>query len=161
MTLIKSLTRRLAAKKVFDTYKLKSFVKTSGKTGLHLLIPCTGIAFGDSRKIAEHICKLIHEEVPDITTTNVSVNSRGNKLYIDPNQNDYADRVAAAYCVRAYHSPTVSTPLEWKEVNSKLNPHDFTIKTIAKRLEKKGDLFKDILNEKTKVSNTKILKSFL
>ena len=134
----KVIDTALAAKKVFDTYKLKSFVKTSGETGLHLLIPCTGILIGASRKIAEHICKMIHEEVPDITTTNVSVNSRGNKLYIDLNQNDYADRVAAAYCVRAYHALTVSTPLDWKEVNSKLDPAAFTIKTIAKRLEKKG-----------------------
>ncbi len=150
-----------AAKKVFDKKKLISFVKTSGKTGLHLLLPCSGINFGESRKIAEKICEAIHKEVPDITTTNVSVNSRGNLLYIDPNQNDYADRVAAPYCVRAYHLPTVSTPLHWKEVNAKLNPHDFTLETMAERLTKKGDLFKDILNAKSRKSNSIILKQFI
>lgn len=119
------------------------------------------IVFGDSRKIAEKICTEIHELVPDITTTNVSVSSRGNRLYIDPNQNDYADRVAAAYCARAWHLPTVSTPLDWKEVTSKLSPSEFTIKTIPKRLEKKGHLFKDILDKKIRISNSNILKQFL
>jgi bifunctional non-homologous end joining protein LigD len=150
-----------AAKKVFDTHKIKSFVKTSGKTGLHLLLPCIDIPFGDSRKIAQHLCDNIHNIVPKITTTNVSVNSRANLLYLDPNQNDYADRMAAAYYVRAYHSPTVSIPLDWKEVNSKLNPGEFTIHNIAARLEKQGDLFKNILNEKVRSANSKILKRFL
>src|SRR5665213_2426211 len=155
----KVIRTALAAKKLFDKHKLKSFIKTSGKTGLHLLIPCVGISFGDSRKIAETLCLEIYKLVPQITTTNVSVNSRGNLLYIDPNQNDYADRVAAAYCVRAYHLPSVSTPLEWKEVNPKLNLFDFTIKTIPERLRKKGDLFKNILDEKVRMANSKILKS--
>lgn len=128
---------------------------------MHLLLPCDDISFGDSRKIAAAICSEIHDVVPKITRTNVSVSSRGNLLYIDSNQNDYADKVAAAYCVRAYHFPTVSTPLDWKEVNTKLNPSEFTIKTIAKRLEKKGDLFKNILNEKIRIANSKILKQFI
>ena len=157
----KVIDTALAAKKIFDKYKLKSFVKTSGKTGLHLLLPCNDIAFGDSRKIAEIICSEIHDLVPEFTTTNISVNSRDNKLYIDPNQNDYADRIAAPYCVRAYHLPTVSTPLEWKEINTKLNPADFNIESIGKRLEKKGDLFEDILNSKIQRTNSKILKNLL
>jgi bifunctional non-homologous end joining protein LigD len=151
----------IAARTVFDKYKLKSFVKTSGKTGLHLLLPCADIVFGDSRKIAEALCIEIHQLVPAITTTNVSVSSRGKLLYIDPNQNDYADRVVSAYCVRAYHSPLVSAPLDWKEVNSKLDPGDFTIKTLSKRLEKKGDLFTNILNDKVRKTNSRILKRLL
>jgi bifunctional non-homologous end joining protein LigD len=43
----------------------------------------------------------------------------------------------------------VSTPLEWREVNDKLDASDFTIETIRKQIEKKGDLWKDILNKKT------------
>jgi bifunctional non-homologous end joining protein LigD len=63
----------LAAKKAFDNYKLKAFIKTSGKTGLHLLIPCMNIAFGDSRKLAVKICNGIHELVPEITTKNYRI----------------------------------------------------------------------------------------
>ncbi|CAN5886990.1 hypothetical protein BH11BAC7_BH11BAC7_10220 [soil metagenome] len=49
------------------------------------------------------------------------------------------------YVVRPKPGATVSTPLDWKEVNAKLNPADFTIKTIQKRLDKAGDLWKPVL----------------
>jgi bifunctional non-homologous end joining protein LigD len=51
--------------------------------------------------------------------------------------------------------------LEWKEVTSKLKPSVFTINTIPERLEKKGDLFKGILDERIRKSNSKILKQLL
>ena len=82
-------------------------------------------------------------------------------MFIDYNQNDEADTIAAAYSARPAKEPTVSTPLEWKEINEKLNPKDFTISTMPARLEKKGDLFQDILNAKTQNANSKILKGFL
>ena len=128
---------------------------------MQLLIPCKGFTFPQARTIAVRICEKINEQAPEISTVENTISKRGDKLFIDHNQNDEADTIAAAYSVRPAKLPTVSTPLEWKEINSKLNPHDFTIKTIIKRLAKKGDLFKDILNEKIKASNTKILKTFL
>ena len=51
----------LAAKEYFDEAELVSFVKTSGKTGMHLLLPCKGIEYGDTRRIAESICENIHQ----------------------------------------------------------------------------------------------------
>ena len=151
----KAIEAAQAAKELFDKKKLKAFVKTSGKTGMHLFIPCEGFAFPETRTIAEAICEEIHQLVPGITTTAVDIDRRGNKLYLDPNQNDEADTVASAYSVRPFHLPTVSTPLEWKEVSGKLNPHAFTIKTIAKRIEKKGDLFATVLDDRVRTSNTK------
>jgi bifunctional non-homologous end joining protein LigD len=129
-----------AAKELLDQYKLKAFSKTSGKTGIHLYLPCQGFSFPQARIIAEHLCSEIHQLVPRITTTEMSISKRGDKLYIDPNQNDEADTVAAPYCVRPNKIPTVSTPLEWKEINDGLDPSQFTMHNIHKRLEKKGDL---------------------
>ena len=145
------------AKGLFDERKLSAFVKTSGKTGIHLFLPCRGFTFPQARSIAEKICTEIHLLQPDITTTEVSVAARGSKLYIDPNQNDEADTVAAPYSVRPFHIPSVSTPLEWKELTDKLDASDFTIKTIKKRLDRKGDLWKEILHPKIVSSNSKIL----
>ena len=68
--------------------------------------------------------------------------------------------MAAPYSVRPASQPTVSTPLEWKEIN-KLDFKKFTIKTIFERLEKKGDLFKNILDEKVRTQNSNNLKQFL
>jgi bifunctional non-homologous end joining protein LigD len=157
----KAITTAQAAKEYFDQYKLKSFVKTSGKTGIHLFLPCSGFNFTQARTIAESICSGIHELVPSITTTNVSVNSRGNKLYLDPNQNDYADTVASAYSARPHGKPTVSTPLDWKEINDKLSMDAFTIKNIEKRLEKKGDLFLPVMDKKIAVKNSKLLQALI
>jgi bifunctional non-homologous end joining protein LigD len=149
-----------AAKQFFDENKLKAFVKTSGKTGLHLFIPCEGFGFPEARKIATNISEEIHVLVPSITTTEVSISMRRDKLYIDPNQNDQADTVAAAYSVRPYNLPTVSTPLDWREVNKTLDPADFTLKTVSQRFQKKGDLWKNILDKKIIQSNSKLLSRF-
>jgi bifunctional non-homologous end joining protein LigD len=157
----KAIKTALAAKKIFDDHKLQSLVKTSGKTGIHLFLPCEGFTYPQARTLAEKICGEVAGKVPDIATTEVSIEHRGNKLFVDPSQNDYADTLAAAYSVRPYKHPTVSTPLSWKEVKDKLDPGKFTMDTIPERLEKKGDLFSDLLNQKWRASNTKILKTFL
>jgi bifunctional non-homologous end joining protein LigD len=150
-----------AAKKVFDQLKIKSFVKTSGKSGLHIYIPCEKFSFPQARKIAEKICQMIHDLAAEITTTEITVSKRGNKLYIDPNQNDEADTVAAVYSVRPARLPTVSTPLEWKEVNGKLDPTKFNIRSILERIKKKGDLFEGLMDGQTRKKNSTILKKFL
>jgi bifunctional non-homologous end joining protein LigD len=149
-----------AAKELLDQHRIKSFIKTSGKSGMHIFLPSSTVQFGEARIIAENICNAIHDLVPGITTTERSVTNRGNKLYVDPSQNDYSDRLAAAYCVRAYKQPTVSTPLEWKEVSSTLHPSKFTLSTILKRLEKKGDLWKNLLSEKVRTGNIKGMNTF-
>lgn len=157
----KVIETTLAAKKVFDLLKIKVFVKTSGKTGMHLYIPCEKFTFPQARDIAEEICKRINQFLPDITTTEITVSKRGHKLYIDPNQNDEADTVAAPYSVRPAPHPIVSTPLEWKEVNKKLDPRKFDINSISDRLKNKGDLFAGVMNEKIRKKNSSILKKLL
>jgi bifunctional non-homologous end joining protein LigD len=82
-------------------------------------------------------------------------------VFVDYSQNDYADRVAAAYCCRANYLPTVSAPLEWKEVNQKLSPENFTVHNMMDRVYKKGDLWDGLFDEKMKKRNTSILKTFL
>jgi bifunctional non-homologous end joining protein LigD len=157
----KAIDTALAAKEFFDEHKLIAFPKTSGKTGIHIYLPCEGFSFTQARTIAEQICDGIHHLVPGISTTSVSINSRGNKLYLDPNQNDYADTVAAPYSMRPYKVPGISTPLEWREVRKGLDPSSFTIDTVLTRLKKKGDLFKGALLEKNRVANAKKLLKFM
>jgi bifunctional non-homologous end joining protein LigD len=157
----KAVITALAAKKIFDQQKLKCFVKTSGKTGIHLLLPCEGFDFPQARTISEKICGLVAAEVPDIATTEVSVGNRGTRLFVDPSQNDYADTLACAYSVRPYKHPTVSAPLAWKEVNHKLDPGKFTMASMRERLEKKGDLFKQLTEAKIRKANTIHLKKLL
>lgn len=146
-----------AAKQVLNEFKLRSFVKTSGKIGMHIYVPVTGIRYGQARAYSEIIGTQIHDLVKDISTITVSANSRKNKVFIDPSQNDYTDTLTAAYSVRPNRMPTVSTPLDWKEVRNGLDPNAFTIDTIGRRLAKKGDLFKAVLDKKIAMANSKIL----
>ena len=151
----------LAAKDYFDEQKLTSFIKTSGKTGIHIFIPCKGFRYPQARKLAQHICGEIHKRVPMFTTLEVSVDKRGNKLFVDFSQNDHADTLASAYSVRPAKQPSVSTPIDWEELDLKLRPTDFTMDNIPARIKDKGDLWKDLHNNKIKTSNSRILKTIL
>jgi bifunctional non-homologous end joining protein LigD len=154
----KVIESALAAKEILKEYKLKAFIKTSGKTGMHIYIPVRGISYPQARIYSEQLGAEIHRLVPRISTTNVSINSRGKKLFIDPSQNDYADTLACPYSVRPHRVPTVSAPLDWKEVKKGLDPADFNIDTMTKRLRSKGDLFKDVLSESIARKNLAQLK---
>lgn len=136
---------------------LTNFLKTSGKSGIHVLIPCSGFSFAMARSFAERICEDVQRLVPEISTTEISISQRKGRIFIDPSQNDYADTIAAAYSVRPYKIPAVSTPIEAKEIK-KFDPHDFKINTIFERLRKKGDLFEKINDVKTKEANNRELK---
>jgi bifunctional non-homologous end joining protein LigD len=157
----KAIETARAAKDFFDGKKLKAFPKTSGKTGIHLFLPCSGFDFPQARALAEIICTEIHQLDPSVTTTNVSIDQRGTKLYLDPNQNDYADTVASVYSVRPYKYPTVSTPLEWKEINGKPDPRKFTMEAVLKRIKSKGDLFAPVLLERNRQVNNRVLRKML
>jgi bifunctional non-homologous end joining protein LigD len=157
----KAIEAARASKELFGKHKLKAFPKTSGKTGIHLFVPCSSFTFPQARTIAQNICNSIHELIPAITTTEITVADRGTKLYLDPNQNDYADTVASAYSVRPFKVPQVSTPIEWAELKDGLSPAAFTMKTIFGRLEKKGELFSEALSKPIAIKNDKPLKSFL
>jgi len=99
--------------------------------------------------------------VPDISTRSITKNHRKGKVYIVADQNNYVDTLASAYSIRPYHEPTISTPLDWKEVKAGLDRYSFNINTIEKRIAKKGDLFLPILDEKIKNRNYSILKDLL
>jgi bifunctional non-homologous end joining protein LigD len=136
-----------------------SFVKTSGKTGLHILLPVEPVfTYKQARAMVGHICEQLHEILPDITTIEDETARRGKKVFLDDNQNDLADTIACAYSVRPYHIPTVSMPLTWKQINSKLHPSDFTIETVPAIVKKKGDVMKEFLDSKFNRNNTRLLQ---
>lgn len=137
---------------------LTPFFKTSGKTGVHFLLPCSGFTYAQSRTFAEQISSEVQHLVPSVSTTTVSVSSRGDKVFIDPSQNDYTDTIAAPYSVRPYVVPTVSTPLTSRELKG-LDPRDFAIHNIVKRLKSKKDLFEKISDPAIIKRNNKVLLS--
>ena len=147
----------LTVKEVMDELETDCLCKTSGASGLHVYIPLGAQYDYDSTKIlAELIAKEVQSRLPDTTTIERSIKKRDRKIYIDFLQNRPAQTLAAPYSVRPKPGATVSTPLEWSEVNDKLHPSQFTIKNVLDRFEKKGDLWKPVLEKGANVK--KIIK---
>jgi bifunctional non-homologous end joining protein LigD len=138
----------LAIKEVLDKAGAPSFCKTSGASGLHVYVPLQGAyTYDQVSPFAELVAHFTHLRLPGITTMERSLSKRKGRIYLDFLQNNRGQTIASAYSVRPVAGASVSTPLDWKEVKPGLSPHDFTIFTILKRLEKKGDLFRGIFGK--------------
>jgi bifunctional non-homologous end joining protein LigD len=124
---------------------IKSIPKTSGATGVQIIIPITkGHTFDDLRKMGQFIAKFLTEKHGDLFTIERLIKNRGNKIYIDYIQHAAGKSLSAPYTPRARAQATVSTPLTWDEVRSNINPKSFNLLTIEKRLAEYGDLIEKV-----------------
>ena len=131
---------------LLNSLGLPSFPKTSGSTGLHIYVPLGGrYQYEQSRQFAELIARLVHEELPGITSIERDPKKRVDKIYIDYLQNRPIQTICAPYCVRPKPGATVSAPLHWSEVKKGLRIGQFTMKNIFERLRTEGDLFRGVL----------------
>jgi bifunctional non-homologous end joining protein LigD len=124
-----------AVRDLCEEMGLPCFPKTSGSSGLHVLLPlgrqCT---YEQSRSLAELMARVVCQRLPEIATTVRAVGSREGRVYIDYIQNGHGRLLAAPYSLRPVPGAKVSTPLEWKEVNERLDPALFTIRSVPERL---------------------------
>jgi len=129
----------LSLHRLCEDVELPHFVKTSGSTGLHVLIPlaqqCT---FDQSRTMGELLARVVVSELPEISTIVRPIKGREGKVYLDYLQNRTGQLIAAPFSVRPLAGAPVSMPLEWREVNRRLDISKHTIVTAPKRMEKLG-----------------------
>ena len=138
----------LALKEILDQLSLSSFVKTSGKTGLHIYVPVLRqYNYRTARKTCELIGRFLLQQLPKDVTMEWSVNKRTGKIFLDHNQNTRGKNMASIYSIRPAPGAPVSTPVRWEELGE-IYPTDFTIDTVPERIEKMGDLWADILLSK-------------
>ncbi len=132
-----------AVKDELDTLGLHAVVKTSGATGIHIVLPLPARVPNDgARMIAEIVATKVAERFPKIATIERAVKARApGAVYVDFLQNIRGKTVAGVYSVRAQPTPTVSTPLRWNELTADLDPTDFTVDTLPQRVAKVGDLW--------------------
>ncbi|RKH30004.1 DNA ligase D [Corallococcus praedator] len=141
------VARRLHAR--LDALGLQSFPKTSGKRGLHVLVPLApGHTYARAQAFANARAAELEEALGDIATTERSINKRGGRLYLDVGQNARGKTVVAPYSLRAVEGAPFSAPLDWSEVTARLDPHRFRLKTLRRRLDAVGDLFAPVLSLK-------------
>ncbi len=134
-------------KDLFDRFKIDSYVKTSGKTGLHIFVPVAPIySYKQTRDFAEIVGKMLSKANPDISMEWSTVKRKG-KVFFDYNQNAKGKTVASVLSARPTVSATVSMPVEWNDLD-RLLPTDFTILNVPEILRKNGDPWSDILRKK-------------
>jgi bifunctional non-homologous end joining protein LigD len=132
------VTIALAIRELCAEIGMPSFVKTSGGSGLHVLLPMGGqLAHEPARQLAELLAGVIVARLPAIATTARSIAARGGRVYVDALQNGRGKLLAAPYCVRPHPGAPVSTPLDWREVNARLDVRAFNLKTVPPRLRKR------------------------
>jgi bifunctional non-homologous end joining protein LigD len=127
---------------------LTTYVKTSGSTGLHVLIPLGArYTYEQSRTLAELLARFTAKSLPDIATVVRAVGDRDGKVYIDFLQNGHGRLLVSPFSVRPLPAAPVSMPIEWDEVNGRLKLDRFNIRSARKRLQKRGDPLRGVLLE--------------
>jgi bifunctional non-homologous end joining protein LigD len=138
------------AKEAIDSFGLHAAIKTSGSTGLHIYLPLPARTPNDAATlVAQVIATKVAESHPKEATIERFVKARGAAtVYVDYLQNIQGKTVAGPYCVRAKPGATVSTPLEWSEINDDLDPRNFHLGNAAERFEKVGDIWGEAMKKK-------------
>ncbi len=137
-----------ALKDILDQLSLSSFLKTSGKTGIHVYVPVLRqYDYKVTRKTCELIGRFLLQQMPNDVTMEWTVSKRPAKIFLDHNQNTRSKNMASIYSLRPLPGAPVSTPLGWDELDQ-VYPTDFTIYTVPNRVETVGDLWAGILEAK-------------
>jgi bifunctional non-homologous end joining protein LigD len=135
-------------KDLLDMLTINSYVKTSGKTGLHIFVPINNrYSFDQTRRFAETIGKMLVRRYPQKVTMQWNTDKRKGKVFFDHNQNSIGKTIASVFSVRPTISATVSMPIKWEELQSIL-PTDFTILNAFEEIKKSEDAWKHILEKK-------------
>jgi bifunctional non-homologous end joining protein LigD len=130
----------LAIHELCESLGLPSYVKTSGQTGLHVLIPlgqqCT---FDQARDLAYLLAMIVERRHPTMATTHRNPAARGGRVYLDWGQNARGQLLVAPFSVRPQPGAPVSMPLRWDEVTPALDPKEFHLRNARARMEALGD----------------------
>ncbi len=132
---------------LLDALSLPSLPKTSGKRGLHVLVPMArGHSHRDAVDFALTVGRAVAQVLPFVTMERTKSRRHG-RLYLDCLQNGYGKTIVAPYSLRAVDGATVSAPLRWSEVAEGLDPSRFNLRTMPDRVAAVGDLFGPILEQ--------------
>jgi bifunctional non-homologous end joining protein LigD len=132
-------------REALEGLELRSYVKTSGADGIHVLVPITRRStYKDTYDFAELVSRRVEAENPGLATTEWLKKKRRGVL-VDHRQNGHGKTIASVYSVRPKPGAPVSTPLRWEELGENVRPRDFGRREALARVEKHGDLFEPVL----------------
>jgi bifunctional non-homologous end joining protein LigD len=122
----------LLLKETLEELSLKSYVKTSGKRGLHVVVPIVnGYSYGQTREFVHLIGKYMSKKSEIVASEFTKVKKPGT-IYLDYLQNSHGRTMVSPYSLRATPQATISTPLDWKDIKKGLKPEALNLFTVVK-----------------------------
>ncbi len=138
-------------KEILEGINLRSYAKSSGKSGLHLYVPVLReYTYDQIRSAGFTIGQKVFDRLGKKVTLEYSTRKRPDGVFIDVNQNIRGKTMAAAYSPRAGSLPGVSMPIAWGELH-RFDPTKYDVLTAPDRLRKKGDIWRDILTDRQRL----------
>jgi bifunctional non-homologous end joining protein LigD len=141
----------LELREMFEQLGLSSFAKTSGSKGLQIYVPLNGeeVTYEQTKPFAHAVADLFQTRRPELVVSAMAKAERGGKVLIDWSQNDEHKTTVSVYSLRAKERPTVSTPVQWTEVESCRDARDpellvFDAGQVRARVREHGDLFAQV-----------------
>ena len=134
----------LDLKKILDDLGIKSYLKTSGGKGYHIVVPFSKVTIYKKFEIfAKKVALLMEKTWPNLYTTKIKKDARNNKIFIDYLRNKKSATCVAPYSLRARANLPISFPIAWEDLN-KFAPNKVNIKNIKRYLSNIvwGDFFK-------------------
>ena len=143
----KVIETALLVRQGLDALKMPSYAKTTGSKGIHVYVP---IERGPTQKqvwgFAKEFAHALAAQAPKLVTAIYVVAKRPRgRVLVDYNQNAWGRTLASIYSIRPRTQPSVSTPVEWSDLERGLSIDDFTMKNVPARVRKLGDLWKPLL----------------
>jgi bifunctional non-homologous end joining protein LigD len=139
---------------MFGQLDLRAYPKTSGLEGMQVHVPLnTEVTYEETKPFARAVAKTLESKFPQRVLARMTESQRGGKVLIDWSQNDAQEATVSVYSLRAGERPTVSTPLDWDEVEAALRAEDasrlvFDHAAVLERVAERGDLFAPLLSER-------------
>lgn len=134
-------------KVVLDQLDLRCFPKTSGATGMQIMVPLDrSHDYQEVRLFVGAVSAMVHEADKKATSMEWEVSKRGDTIYLDVNMNREGANIASVYSVRPEPEGSVSTPFTWDELED-IHPKDHTMATIFDRVATVGDPFLPVAEE--------------
>jgi bifunctional non-homologous end joining protein LigD len=120
---------------ILDDLRVRSYPKTSGGRGLHVLVPLrTGPTQVEVRAFARQVGRMMAERARRLVTAEMSRTKRRGRVFADALRNAFGQTIVAPYSVRRRPKAPISTPLAWEEVDAKIDPAQYNLRTLDRRL---------------------------
>jgi bifunctional non-homologous end joining protein LigD len=142
----------LQIRELFGMFGLDTFAKTSGSKGLQVYAPLnTPVTYEQTKPFARAVAELLEKRHPRQVISRMAKELRPGKVLIDWSQNDEHKTTVCVYSLRARERPTISTPLEWEEVEQAARARrepDLSAEPqeLLERVQRHGDLFEPLLS---------------